>query len=367
MVTRIGILVQHEDPARGGGDDVQMRAIAKFLTSNGVDVEVQSLGRFDPRNWDWAIISNLGLAHRAGVAAERCRTASVPFVLFPIFWDLRSIVPRSEQRLYSRVLPLDSRRLRMASQLKYLLAGRPEVSWRSSLRSERQTMRKVLAQAQVICPNSYAESEHLAEYAGVGPDERWAVVRNGIWSEAIPEGAPWGDRAAEVLVLGNLCPRKNSLRLVRAAKAFEVPLRLVGYRRGTTLDRYSELVLSECGPLTTFVEQVSHAEALRLLSEARAHAQVSFLETPGLATLEAAAAGASVVASASPVVREYLPAGTRLVRPESLGDIGRQLRAALDEPPDADFAKWVREDLHWNRVLEPLLALLGIRKQVTGP
>ena len=92
----------------------------------------------------------------------------------------------------------------------------------------RRLVRQVVERASVVCPNSDAEASHLANYLGVRPDERWVVVRNGIWQDEISIGVAWRDRPAEVLCLGGLSPRKNSLLLVQAAREAGIPLRIVG-------------------------------------------------------------------------------------------------------------------------------------------
>ena len=161
----------------------------------------------------------------------------------------------------------------------------------------RRLVRQVVERASVVCPNSDAEASHLAHYLGVRPDERWVVVRNGIWQDEVSIGVAWPDRAAEVLCLGGLSPRKNSLLLVEAARAAGIPLRIVG--QAAKLNGYARRVIAAAGARTVIEGFRPRGEVLNSGS-VRAHAQVGFVETPGLATLEAVAAGSSAVVATTP-------------------------------------------------------------------
>ena len=98
------------------------------------------------------------------------------------------------------------------------------------------------------------------------------------------------------------------------------------------------------------------SEVLKLVGSVRAHAQVGFVETPGLATLEAVAAGSSAVVATSPVVKEYLPEGVWRVDPTSVTSVASGLESATTTPPKPDLAEMVRSTYDWSVVLQPLAA-----------
>ncbi len=223
----------------------------------------------------------------------------------------------------------------------------------------RSLMRQVVKDAMAVCPNSMAEMGHLASYIGVAADERWIVVRNGIWPGELPEPLPWEYRRREVVCVGALSPRKNSLTLVRAAAASGIPLRIIGVNVERP-DPYGRKVVSIATNTTRFEPPRSHGDVLSLLTTTKAHAQVGFVETPGLATLEALAAGASAVVANTPVVLEYLPNGTCTVDPSSLRSVALGLERALDEPPPSGLADEIKAGFDWEVVLRPLGIALGL-------
>ena len=231
---------------------VQARAIGKFLRGQGCQVEFVTGHGFEPTGWDWAILFNAALLPGTALAADQCRRRQVPYVLFPVFWDLRSIIPKGQRQALSRLLPADSARRRAVSRAGFALREMSFAEVRSGAKmltaGNRQLVAQVVQGAAAVCPNSDAEAAHLAGYLPASPDERWVVVRNGIWRDEIPSGVAWSDRTDEVLCLGGLSPRKNSLILVQAARESGIALRVVG--QAEKLDAYACGVIAAAGDKT---------------------------------------------------------------------------------------------------------------------
>lgn len=358
----IGLVVRDARVDAVGGDLVQARAVGRFVREAGATVRYVDGSNWDGRGWDAAVLFNVALPETM-LAAERCARLGLPYVVFPVFWDLAASIPLEERRRLSRCLPMASVQRRAVGRLAYL-CGRGR-GWgisdllRMASRTDRVAMMRVLGAARGVCPNSTAEAKHLAAYLGVEEDERWVVVRNGLWAEEIPRGVPWGERAEEVVCLGALSPRKNSFGLVAAAGKAGVRLRIVGQDMRAP-DAYARRVMALAGPNVVVEGARSRGEALSLLARSRAHAQVGFVETPGLATLEAAAAGASIVAAGTPVVKEYFPDGISSVDPTSVQSIASALVEAVSNPPCGGLAELVRTLYDWGTVLQPLRSVLAL-------
>jgi glycosyltransferase involved in cell wall biosynthesis len=93
----------------------------------------------------------------------------------------------------------------------------------------------------------------------------------------------------------------------------------------------------------------------------------SLFETPGIAALEAALAGAKIVITKYGGTEEYFGEKAQYVEPSSWELIHHGITTALNAPKDAELAEHVAGNFLWNRVAERTLAayegVLGSRSR----
>ncbi len=96
-----------------------------------------------------------------------------------------------------------------------------------------------------------------------------------------------------VLCCAAVQARKNQIRLIKAADALGLPLVLIGPEEA----RYAARCRAAASDRVHFLGQLEGADLRNAYAAARTHALVSFYETPGLASLEAAISDNTIVAS----------------------------------------------------------------------
>ncbi|BBL93168.1 hypothetical protein TthHC11_07020 [Thermus thermophilus] len=213
----------------------------------------------------------------------------------------------------------------------------------------------------------------LKELYGI-PDNRFLIVPNAVDPNFIGDN-PEGFRRKYlpelppnepfVLSVALIEPRKNTLRLVKAAAKLGVPLVLVGPIVDHNYWRAIEEVSRERKSFLKHLGFLAHERLPDAYSAAHVHALVSFLETPGLASLEAGLNGANLVVGSSPPVLEYLGQHAWVANPHHLGSIARNLELALNAPRDAKAAsKHIAQSYTWEvaatRTLEAYKQVLGL-------
>ena len=163
-----------------------------------------------------------------------------------------------------------------------------------------------------------------------------------------------------VLFAGDLAnPRKNVLRLIAACAVLEYPLYLTG-----TLDVSTEVggrVAAACGS-GTVVRHLGVLDRPMLLSAmaaCRAFALPSLVEGIGLAAVDAAAAGASVVVTPHGGPHDYLDDYAHYVEPNSIQSIAVGLRKAWNSRPSESARVGLRERLSPERARRDLEQLYG--------
>src|SRR5262249_26969183 len=150
-----------------------------------------------------------------------------------------------------------------------------------------------------ILPNSEAEARQLVGLFGADR-RRIHVVPNGV-DPRLAHASPASFRArfgAEPFVLyaGRVEPRKNVLGLIRAVRPLGTPIVVLG-EAPPGHESYALACRRAGGDLVRWLARMDHDDPMlaSAYAAARVFALPSWFETPGLAALEAALAGAAVV------------------------------------------------------------------------
>lgn len=215
--------------------------------------------------------------------------------------------------------------------------------------------------ADRVIANSEIECDTLARVFDQ-PRERFVSVLNGVEPMFYEAVSP--DLFREhfeigsdfVLNVGNIEPRKNQLSLVRAMKAFpERKLVLIGHQRDPA---YARQCLEEGGDQVAYLGPLPHDSLL--LRSAYAACDVfclpSTLETPGLAALEAYAAGCRIAVTQVGSTCEYFGDDAAYLDPADTQSIVRAILAAIGGSIGSSQHTPTR-DFRWSAVLEPMATI----------
>ncbi len=209
-----------------------------------------------------------------------------------------------------------------------------------------------------VLPNSQAECDQLAEAFDLDP-HKFSVIPNGIDAEFVTPGDPelfrrrFGLDGPFLLNVANIERRKNQRLLAEVAARMELDLVLVGHVRDVD---YLDEVQSAGGQRVHYLGSLDHADPLLKAAYRACEVFVlpSFLETPGLAALEAAAQGAKIVITAEGAAREYFGPHAEYVDPHDgaslRGAIERQWSAAGDDR----LPRFVLENFTWTHAAKAL-------------
>jgi glycosyltransferase involved in cell wall biosynthesis len=219
-------------------------------------------------------------------------------------------------------------------------------------------IRSQLSLADVVVTNSRAESAALSKVLGL-PADLFMPVMNGVDSrfaaphDAIPFRKTFGIDGPFILNVANIERRKNQLNLVLALSHQDLPLVMIGQVREPA---YAEQVFAEGEGKVRYLGYLDHESPLLASAYAACAAFVlpSTLETPGLAALEAAAAGAQVVVTRVGAPPEYFGVLCHYVDPEDPTNIACGIAAALERGPLPDLSAHVVKNFTWPHVTAAL-------------
>ncbi|TAK56053.1 MAG: glycosyltransferase, partial [Bacteroidetes bacterium] len=297
-----------------GGPKTQMLQSKYALEKLGVNVTL-----FDM--WHELDNSKADLVHLFGANigtfhfARELHRANIPFVVSPIFYTRRS------HTLVNLVTEADK-------VLKNLGRG----FW-----TDYGLIRSICEWAKIVLPNTTDEALLVEKGFGISK-EKICVVPNGVeerFYHANP--APFQEKYGIkdfILNVGHIGPeRKNVFRLIQALKTINHPAVIIGRIEDSDEARRC---LSEAkqNPRITIIDYLPNDTDL--LASAYAACDTFVLpgqfETPGIAALEAALAGAKIVITKHGGTKDYFGNLAEYVEPESVTDIDRGITAALHKP-----------------------------------
>jgi glycosyltransferase involved in cell wall biosynthesis len=219
----------------------------------------------------------------------------------------------------------------------------------------RQRLSSILRKSDMLLPNSEVERTLLQRRFGVDVPSQlvWNACRGGSASPPLPEGAP----ARYALCVGRIERRKNQLLLLRAAASMDLPVVLIGSVNYAEKS-YWRKCRHEAARLSV---RVMHIEATGwdqvwpYYVHAAVHAQPSWFETPGLSSLEAAAAGCPIVCTDQGSAREYFGNLSEYCSPRSEASLREALQRALSNSERQKRMAFVRERYTWEKAAEMTL------------
>lgn len=301
------------------GDTIQVQKSAEYLRQGGISVEI---GPVPSAQSDYEVIHLWGLHPIEEIypAFERARLSGAKIAVSPIYWNL--------SRYYTALHSID----RLA-----------QWNWLCRFR------REILQECDKIFVSGHLEMHSLQQDIGV--ELPYTVVPNGVDARVFhPKEEASAPQNSYILCTARICPRKNQLALAKACAAMNRPLILAG---SVGNQRYLQQCLA--------YEQVQYAgvldwEALsKLYEQAELHVLASYVETPGLATLEAACMGCNVVSTAEGDASEYLENLATYCDPYQAGSIEQAIADALSHSFQPQLRQHLLAHYQWEECLAPLL------------
>lgn len=352
------ILMQNRPDAydRPGGDTIQMDRTIRALRESGhvVDLSFEAEPDLGTRDstvntadaargrsvyYNFVYLFNLTTPAWTVRQARNALRQGAPYVLSSVYWDLEAAVPWRGYEFPRNVARAVLPRFAVRGFKALRGGGRGEVS----------LQREILGGARCVFPNSTAERDHLLDrFPGI-PREKFVVVLNGV----DPPTAEATGAGGYYLCAGAIGPRKNQLNLVRAFKRLDRERLLIVGNAAHGCERYMKAVVRAAPPNVEFRSAVPHEEMTALLADAKALVQPSYIETPGLSAMEAAAMGVPIVVSNVPPVYAYFGDLGFYCDPGDSDSIVDACRAAgmAGHRDGRSFA----DQYDWRRVLVPMI------------
>ncbi|HTY10529.1 MAG TPA: glycosyltransferase [Bacteroidota bacterium] len=321
-----------------GGPRVQILQTKSELEKLGVDVSLfqtwDSASGFHPDIFH-LFSANLGTFH----LARNIEPLGIPLVTSPIFFTRHS-----------------ARSIRLALGLEHTLKRVRTGIWTDYGYTE-----QICKWSRAVLPNTTDEARLIEDGLSI-PSQKISVIPNGV-DARFESGDPSLFRKKYgldnfILNVGHIGPaRKNVLGLIRALRTIDHPAVIIG----TIIGKEGERCVKEAAENKRILLIPGLENDSEMLASAYAGCDVfalpSLFETPGIAALEAALAGAKIVITPVGGTREYFGTMAQYVDPYSVESIRAGILAALNRNRSPELKHHIKQEYLWNKVAEKTLAL----------
>lgn len=343
-----------------GGDTIQMLRTKQALERLGVMIDVSTELHPDVSAYDVVHLFNLTRVQETYFQALNAKKAGKPIVLSTIYWpfeEYESTATLGLRGFFGRHLSIDGmERLKAAG--KYALRGERDMGTRYLMTSSyTQMQRSILESTDVFLPNAKTEMDKIEEHLNFCSDD-YVVVPNAVDVDSIREARelPSEEYAGYedyLICVGRIDARKNQLNLVRAIEGTGYKLLLVG-KESPGHKRYFRQVMAEAKRNSNieYVERIDNSELYKVYARCPVSVLPSWFETPGLASLEAAAMGCRIIVSPKGTTRDYFGDDAFYCDVSDPLSIRSCIDNAYRAEPKAVFAERIMTECTWDKAAE---------------
>jgi len=314
-----------------GGGEILLLKTKEYLEKEGVKVKLFDTWHDKLRDFD--ILHTFGSVKDSLRLMESARQAGIKNVLSTVCWYSWKSAWGTYPDFKTRALSLT----RHAAKC-----------WLPFLPSERKRMMQI---SDLLLPNSESESSQLKSFFNA-PQDKIRIIPNAVdasFAEVSPDLfiSRFGFRDF-ILIVGRIEPRKNQLNVIKALKGMPKPVIIIG-DCVPGYEAYEAECRREADANTHFLGGLPHGSELLRSAYAACDTFVlaTWLETPGLAALEAGLAGAKVVITEEGATKEYFQDYVHYVPPGSVSIIRSQVLRALSCVKTPALSVHIRERYLW--------------------
>ncbi|MFA5094560.1 MAG: glycosyltransferase family 4 protein [Candidatus Omnitrophota bacterium] len=217
------------------------------------------------------------------------------------------------------------------------------------LKGYRRCMHEMLRRTDFLLPNSNSEMERMKNDFPAGSIPFTVVpyaVDGTFTSDERGANEDPDNLKGCVMSAATIEGRKNQLNLVKAIKGLPYKLVLIG-KIGPGQQGYYRRIQKEAGPNFVYLGPADHSDMPKYYKLAKVHCLVSWMETCGLASMEAAAAGCNIVITDKGDTREYYDRFAYYCDPSSVDSIRAAIIKAYESPCDPALKERILTNYTW--------------------
>ena len=344
-----------------GGDTVQLLQTKKYLEKIGVNVTIADSFESDLSNFDVIHFFNLRNPQDLLVPVRTAKKLGLPSVLSTIWGSYHEGDIKGRDGWYSLLA-----RCLKENYLEYIKAAARMIVNRNFsknmiryfLKGHLAAQKAIVSDVDVLLPNSPTELERV-RFDMSSPSKKGTVVPNAVDLDVFDSSVVESDEKFKKFENSIVCAariesRKGQLQLIRAVRGTPYKLVIVGKPSPNSMGYYKKC-LKEATNNVHFISHIAHAELAKLYKVAHAHALISWMETPGLSSLEAGVMGCNLLVTSKGDTPYYFEDYAVYVEPDSVYSIRKGIHQVMESPYNEKLRKRIINEFNWNKTAEMTL------------
>ena len=218
------------------------------------------------------------------------------------------------------------------------------------LNGHKRLQKKIIKMVDVFLPNSHSEMLRVAndfnlqEYKYVSVAN--AVDINKFDYDRVVVDEEFNKYKDCILCVSRIEGRKNQLNIIRACKDLPYKFVFIG-KAGANFKKYYEQCKIEANDNMFFLGQIEHNKLPQFYKLAKVHILASWMETPGLSSLEAGIMLTNVVVTKKGDTEDYFKNFAFYCEPDDLDSIRKAVIDAYNAPFNNDFYERIVSNYKW--------------------
>lgn len=340
-----------------GGDTVQLEKTKEELEKLGVKVDFSLDFEPDLSEYDLVHLSNVTRIQETYLQVKNAKKQGKPIVLSTIFWPMDEFEKMGQvgiRKIVNSYVGIDTEE-RIKAIARYIKDknSRNESTrnlWKIGYTKMQQY---VVNNVDYFLPNSEMEMDEFCNAFGL-KKENYSVIPNAIdaniannqEANEIPEEFEKYKNA--IICVGRIEPRKNQLSLVKALDHSGYKLVLVGAVSENQKSYFNEIKeIIDRNPNFYYLPRIDNSKLYQLYKVCKVSTLPSWLDTPGLVSLEAAAMGCNLAISSKGSTTEYFSNYAEYCLPDDIKGIRKAIDIAYNKPRNEQLKKKIFENYTW--------------------
>lgn len=359
---KILFCVRHNFYDAPGGAQVQILKTKEYLEKLGVycDITITPYG-IDYNKYDIVHLTDLTWVYDNLIYIEEIKKSNYTGkkVLSTIYWPFDDYASKGApflQKIVFKFFGING--FEFAKAFAKFIFKKEKIYLNGLKKSYIQIQKEIAQNVDWLLPNAELEMKALNNRLGLNL-KNYSVANNAIdtvvFDKIIKESNIKKDENL-ITFVARIDARKNQLNFLKAMMNTAFKIRFIG-NAGPNSQKYLEelkLLANKRGNVE-FISHIPQEEVFKHMLEAKVNVLTSWIETPGLVSLEAVYAKCNIVVSDKGSVRDYFKNFAFYCDPENIDEIKSQVIKALDTDFDDRFIELIKQEYSWEKTAEQTL------------